>query len=218
MKIVCQPHVAFAARHLVNQLEKLGRKALIVDQINPRDKDIHIIYNVHELSVLPENFICMQTEVAYSHWFRPDYLAKIRKAKAVWDYSPVNQANYFHQNKAIVTPGVSPQPAVEKDIEYLFYGWVEGSLRRQQALWKIQEEMPVTIINNTVGQEMHDILARTKQVINIHYYDDSPKELYRICESVSFGCKVWMYDEGEFITEQHDNLEELKHALKLAKI
>jgi hypothetical protein len=190
IKIRTQPHTEFAARHLVNQLAKLGKPAQIIDHIDPNSKDLHIIYNSHELHVLPKRWICMQTEIAQSHWFNAEYLTKIRKALAVWDYSEVNQQHYYHPRKSIVTPGYAPQPVKEKTIDYLFYGWIEGSERRKRILEELQKEIDIMVVTNTVGPPMWDILSRTKVVINIHYYENSPPEWYRFCECASFGARM----------------------------
>jgi cytochrome c2 len=221
IKIRTQPHTEFAARHLVNQLARLGKPAQIIDHIDPNSKDLHIIYNSHELHVLPKRWICMQTEIAQSHWFNAEYLAKMRKALAVWDYSEINQQYYHHPRKAIVTPGYAPQPVREKNIDWIFYGWIEGSDRREKILkhhylQNLHNTMlfsPITIITNTLGPTLWEILSRAKEVINIHYYDNSPPELYRIKESLSHGCKVYMHDEDYYYEDIGDNFEELKTAI-----
>jgi hypothetical protein len=38
---------------------------------------------------------------------------------------------------------------------------------------------------------MWDILLRTQIVLNIHYSEDSPAEMYRICEAGSHGCVIF---------------------------
>lgn len=217
IKVRTQPHTEFAARHLISQLAKLGRQAKLIDNIDPNDKSLYIIYNSHELHVLPKNWICMQTEIAQSHWFTPEYLTKVRKALAVWDYSEVNQNHYHHPKKAIVTPGYNAQPFKEKDIEWLFYGWIEGSPRREKILndYYLSASVPIKVITTTVGPPMWDMLSRAKEVVNIHYYENSPLELYRIKESLSHGCKVYLHEEEVRYEDTSDNLEELKNAISM---
>lgn len=74
------------------------------------------------------------------------------------------------------------------------------------------------VVENTLHQQMWDILKRTKVVINIHYYDNSPLELYRLHESISHGCKVWLHEENKFYESAGDNLEEIKEGLKVARL
>lgn len=214
IKIHTAIHTEFAARHLVNQLAKLGHQAQIIDDINYSDRSLHIIYDSHALKFMPPNYVVMNTEIAQSHWFSPEYLRRIKKARAVWDYSERNQSRYENPKKSIVTPGLNPQHHNGKDIDCLFYGWIEGSKRRQEILRDLSKVREIFTVTNTVGPSMWDLLRRAKVVINIHYYDDSPLELYRIHEAVSHGCKVWLHEESQEITTVHDNLEELKQALK----
>lgn len=217
-KIVTVPHTAFAAGILVDQLIKLGYSAKIVDHVDIRDPDIYIIYNAAGLTRLPKQYIIQQTEISTSHWFTSRYLKTLRNAMAVWDYAEPNTTRYKRlTNKiSIVTPGYKKVEHNGKDIDYLFYGWIEGSKRRSRILNNIRKEKDVTVIENTLGQTMWDILKRAKVVINIHYYDDSPLELYRINEAISHGCRVWLQDEGKEVITSHDNFDEIREGLKVA--
>ncbi len=134
----------------------------------------------------------------------------------MWDYSEANQHTYKHENKCIVTPGINPQTAEEKTIENLFYGWIEGSKRRKQIIDSLSENIDLKVVTNLTGHEMWNILAKTKKVVNIHYYEDSPLELYRLHEALSFGCEVYLHDEGYYYKWYRDNIEEIKHGLKIA--
>lgn len=219
-KIISPAHTSFAAGILVDQLQKLGHTAKIVDNIDVRDPDTYIIYNASGFKRLPKQYIIMQTEVWESHWFTHQYLKTIRNALAVWDYSELNVPRYqrFNKNICIVTPGIKQVQTNGKDIDFLFYGWLNGSERRNIILNEIRKEINVTVIENTVGFQMWDILKRAKVVINIHYYDKSPLELYRLNESLSHNCKVYLHDEGLYFENAYDNLEEIKHGLKIAGI
>lgn len=216
IKVVNGPHTMFAARHMVEQLIKLGHQAEL-SGIDCTDESMHIIYQaVHDIE-LPKNYILMQTEISTSHWFNTSYMKAIEKAIAVWDYCEENIPRYLVKNQkvAIVTPGISPQQTNGKDIDYLFYGWINGSVRRKQILEEIEKQKSLRVITNALNGEMWALLARTKTVINIHYYENSPLELYRLHESVSFGCAVWLHDEQRYYTEGKDNLDEIKEGLKL---
>lgn len=219
-KIVTPTHTSFAAGILSEQLHKLGHSAKIVHEIDVRDPDVYIIYNASGYTRLPKQYIVMQTEIGTSHWFTTRYLKTIKNALAVWDYSELNTVRYNRINNkiAIVTPGIKWIEHNGKDIEYLFYGWIQGSKRRDEIVNHLREVLNVTVVENTVGEQMWDFLKRTKVVINIHYYENSPLELYRLHESISHGCKVWLQDEGYFYENAKDNLEEIKEGLKMAGI
>jgi hypothetical protein len=200
------PHTMFAARHLVAQLCKLGYAAQLVDSINSRSSDLHIIYGANAAPALPRNYIVYQTEIRNTHHFSGRYLQMLRRALAVWDYSPDNIPAYATQqpNIYLVSPGIAPQPVVAKDIPFMFYGWIDGSPRRMRMLEDIKEYLPLRIVTNTLGDNMWKMLARTHVVINLHYHAHSPLECFRVHEALSFGCKV--VTEGPLV-------EKYRHAL-----
>lgn len=199
-KVHTIPHTMFAAWHLVNQLNDLGHDAELVSEIDLKDLTTYIIYHPKDRKSLPKNYIVYQTEIGTSHWFKPEYFQTIAGAIAVWDYSINNVFRYqmFNKNISIVTPGVEPQELQEKDIPVTFYGWIEGapgknmikSERRKKLLSQIGKQVPINIVTNSLGNAMWEILRRTKVVLNIHFYDNSPLEVFRINEALSFGCQV----------------------------
>lgn len=189
MKIWTIPHTLFAAKNLVLELNKFGIPSQLVEEIAD-DDEIYIIYGALNAPKIPKNYIVYQTEIAGTHFFNERYLAIIKNAIAVFEYAEQNLSAYKHDNVIYLAPGVYPQPAVEKDIPLLFYGWIDGSERRKTILDIISKEYGVKIVTNITGQAMWDILSRTKVVLNIHYYDNSPLELFRISEAVSHGCRV----------------------------
>lgn len=191
-KIFTIPHTLFAAQHLVKQLNKLGHEASICNEILD-DECIYIIYNAAADNLkIPKKYIVYQTEISTSHWFTAKYFNIIKGALAVWDYSESNVNKYraFNKNISIVPPSVEPQPTTQKDIPLLFYGWIKGSPRRFNALKRLEKLTPIKIVTDLMYNEMWDVLSRTKTVINIHYYNNSPLELFRINEALSFGCHV----------------------------
>src|SRR5688572_9300461 len=111
IKILSPKHTLFAAKHMVSQLGKIGLQAQIIDDLDIRDKSLHIIYQASPMYRLPKNYVVMQTEIAGSHWFSNGYRTTIKNALAVWDYSEKNFTAYDHDKRFIVTPGISPQPA-----------------------------------------------------------------------------------------------------------
>lgn len=192
-KIYSNLHTLFAAKHLRDQLERLGHSASLVDSINTTDKETYIIYNASAVQQMPSKFIIYQTEISKSHWFNPRYYSRIRRAVAVWDYSETNVKRYesFNNNIHVISPGISPQHFChKKDIGVTFYGWIDGSARRKRIITDIAKRFKINIVTNTLDSAMWKILARTKVVLNVHYYDNSPLELFRVHEALSFGCHV----------------------------
>lgn len=191
-KIYSPPHTYFAAGHLADQIRKLGHTAILVEKINTDDDYIYILYCAATLREFPRVYIVYQTEIKYSHWFNDRYLRIIRKAKAIWEYSKGNIDVYKHINNhvSIVTPGVSEQPKKVKTIPFLFYGYINGSQRRIKIIEQLRRTLPMKVVTNSFGGNMSDILRQTKVVINVHYYDHSQLEVFRLNEALSHGCHV----------------------------
>lgn len=195
----------FAALQLADALRTMGHPATLVEKIDINSPNLHIIYGAHNHMHLPKRYIIYQTEVAGSHHFSPRYLQYIRRAVAVWDYNAANTAAYRHinQNVHIVPPWVSSTNAatnlgssVEKDIPVLFYGWIKGSMRREYLLEETNKQLQIRnlplihIVTNTLGTDMWQLLRRTQVVLNLHYFHNSPLELFRITEALSHNCHI----------------------------
>lgn len=187
-KIFAPRQMMFASIILNDTLNKLGYKSELVDKIDPNDSNhIWIIYNASLAWAVPQYYICYQTEQIGTHWFNHRYYSRLAECMAVWEYSEINTECYKHLNDniCIVGPGIAPQKKVNKDIEVLFYGALSD--RRKRAVALLDNCM---VVDNNLGQSMQELLARTKVVVNIHYYDKSPLETFRINECLSHHCHV----------------------------
>ena len=205
INIVTPPHTKFAAICLANTLTELNHEVYVQGYIDYTDTSLHIIYCAGSYFFMPKNYILYQTEVHSSHWFNKKYLGFIKGAKAVWEYQAENIAKYKDLNKYIhiVPPSIMPQPTHKKDIDYLFYGMVHGSKHREQWIKELQKSINLTIVNGLLENKMWELLARSKNVLNIHYYPNAPLEIFRINEALSFGCNV----VSETCTSNTDNYE-----------
>lgn len=178
----------FASIILCEHLNKLGKRAEIATRIDPKDtKHLWIMYNNSLSWAVPKHYISYQTEQIGTHWFNDRYFERLSKSIAVWEYNEVNLKAYEHLNDniSVVTPGVKLQPKKNKDIELLFYG--DLSPRRLEAVKTIPS---MQVVKKILGPPMREILSRAKTVVNIHYYDESPLEIFRINEALSHHCNV----------------------------
>lgn len=191
INIVTPPHTKFAAICLANTLTELGHEVYVQGFIEYNDT-LHIVYCAGNYYAMPKNYILYQTEVHSSHWFNAKYLGFIKKALAVWEYQEGNIYKYKGLNKHIhiVPPSIMPQPTRKKDIAYLFYGTVKGSAHREQWLSELNKHANIHMVHNALEKDIWGLLARSKTVLNIHYYKDAPLEIFRINEALSFGCNV----------------------------
>lgn len=181
-----------AAGHLRAQLQKLGHDASLVEHIDVKDNSLYIIYAAQKVFHFPKNYIVYQTEVSSSAWFTPKYLKIIQGAICVWEYSEANVSKYSkHNNRvAVVSPGVSELETPDKDGGILFYGWIQGSKRRESILKTLSKQIKIDVITHTLEGEMWYLLSRAKVVLNLHYYEHAPIEAFRINEALSFNCHV----------------------------
>lgn len=187
-KIYAPLQMQFASIILYNNMKRLGKSVELVSRLDPNDnKNVWIIYNNSLSWATPKHYISYQTEQKGTHWFNERYYDRLRKSIAVWEYNPYNLDAYkgLNNNISIVTPGIELQQPQSKDIEYLFYG--DLSERRIKALEKLEGVM---IIKRKLGEPMRQLLNRVKVIINIHYYDTSPLEIFRLNEALSHNCHV----------------------------
>lgn len=182
IKVYAPLQMDFAANILVKKINSLGRSCERVSKLHPDKQNAWIIYNTAMAWTLPERFISYQTEQSGTHWFSDKYRERLSKSIAVWEYCAANKSEYDHKNISIVTPGVEIQPKAKKDIDLLFYGAINE--RRKQAL----RGLNCKVVNNVMGNAMQSLLARTKTVLNVHYYEPNVFEMFRANECLSHHC------------------------------
>ena len=183
----------YSAILLERELNILGYEAKIINQVVANDESLYIIYGSPNIKRIPPNYIVYQIEIAGTKHFSWGYFQLIQKAKAIWEYSMDNASFYQHYN-----PNVYYMPPLTENnhgkenrtIPYLFYGWIEGSNRRKWLLNELSKHIKITTVTNTTGAQMWRMLQKTWTVINVHYYNGAPMELFRINEALSHGCNV----------------------------
>lgn len=198
LKVWAPPHLINHAGGLVNTLLELGYLASLTSEVvyDEDDTSVYILY-CFWLCNTPKNYIIYQVENEYRFYSREGYSHVIENAISIWGYSTKNIKlfkNYYQDVVHFVPPGlVRRKEGVERDIDVLFYGWWTD--RRQRVIDELKRlGVEVKVIwgrfDPTFGEEMIDILMRTKIVLNIHAEDNSPLELFRIHEALSCGCIV----------------------------
>ncbi|MGB5261469.1 MAG: hypothetical protein WBO34_13255 [Gammaproteobacteria bacterium] len=121
-----------------------------------------------------------------SAWLTTDYL-KLLKRHQVWDYSQYNieQLGKLGIGNITLCPiGYSDrlqciEPAAQKDIDVLFYGSLNA--RRLEILEAlVRAGLKVETLFGVYGQQRDAVIARSKLVLNIHYYPAKIFEIVRI--------------------------------------
>jgi SAM-dependent methyltransferase len=134
-----------------------------------------ILYNLEQIS--PE-----------SSWLEPPFLDLLRQFR-VWDYSQNNLSQLARLDLPQlqhVPLGYVPQltriqqlEEQDQDIDILFYGSLNE--RRQQIIEAlINAGIKVESASNLYGQERDHLIARSKIVLNLHYYAAQVFEVVRV--------------------------------------
>jgi len=121
-----------------------------------------------------------------SEWLTTDYL-RLLKRHPVWDYSHYNiaQLGKLGINNITHCPiGFSDElqriePAPDKDIDVLFYGSINARrLAILEAL--VKAGLQVETLFGVYGKQRDAVIARSRLVLNIHYYPAKIFEIVRI--------------------------------------
>lgn len=136
-----------------------------------------IIFNAEQIRHTDENFL--------AHPY-----AQLLRWHAVWDYSRVNidRMRTFGALKTVLCPVgywpgltdvVPTQPEGAEDVDVLFVGSIND--RRRAALDKlVKRRMKVQVLHGVYGAERNAWIARSKVILNCHYYDKPIFEIFRV--------------------------------------
>jgi hypothetical protein len=149
----------------------------------------NIVFGAHLLSpatVLPAGAVLYNLEqiVEGAMWVTPEYLERLRGHR-VWDYSAQNVAALAAmgvRGASHVPLGYASAleriPRAEEDIDVLFYGvYNERRLAILQRL--VQRGLKVRWVNGVYGEARDRLIARSRVVVNIHFYEQSRLEVPR---------------------------------------
>jgi hypothetical protein len=188
------PHFEEYEQALRHTLIRRGYQ--VIGEPAPQTLEIIMGLNVWPENLpLPARYIAIQLEQRGTRWFDEAYFARLRGAMQVWDYSRTN-LEYLRQRQilALYVPlGWSPTwryPKCKRDIDVLLLGDLSGRRSHMLELLKARG-VKVQACFNHFGADKAKLLARTKVVLNIHYYKRvAPLEETRILPALAAGCKV----------------------------
>lgn len=163
------------------------------------DDVTYVILGLHNFrGRLPARFIAVQAEQTSSKWFTEEYLRRLRRAAAVWDFSPGNVARCRELGieKARWVPMRIPmdifvaesrlfdyhhREAHTSDIDVQFYGAESPRRREMETMLKQIPNCTVAFRYYTLFRaEREDLIRRSKIILNMHYWPDSSLEVHRI--------------------------------------
>lgn len=121
-----------------------------------------------------------------SSWLKPELIALFKKHR-VWDYSRRNAkalADLGVKVEQVVPVGYAPeltriQHAAKKDIDVLFFGSLNK--RRKAIIDGFQNAgVNVMAVFGAYGGKRDALIARSKLVLNVHYYEAKVLEIVRL--------------------------------------
>lgn len=136
----------------------------------------------------------------------------LKEADEIWDYDEYNVNVIKTINKNTKLHILKPYKnwdkykPVKKDIDILFYGWVNE--HREKLLNKLKEKYNVVILTNTFGDNLDSYILRSKILLNIHYYYEcAAQEQARMIRWIGAPCRII----SEKSTKNYLNVEELSY-------
>jgi len=168
--------LGFACSYQLNRVEALATNIILGYQMLDSPASIpdcdFIIYQLEQLS-------------AREGWFQPRLTEFFRAANEVWDYSlenidflrqhGVENVKHlplgFHEKLQVITSNSC-------DIDVLFYGSMNE--RRANVLQALSQDFRVEHLFGVYGVERDRYIARSKVVLNVHFYDAQIMEQPRV--------------------------------------
>jgi hypothetical protein len=161
----------------------------------------HIIVclNVYSYHPLPSRFCAIQMEqtCANTNWFTPRYIADLKKAEAVFDYSHININELRKQYNIDAIPiqlGPIPiyqcQPPSVLPKHVMLYG-IMNERRYRWVMFLKAHGVPIVVLRPTYGHALRKTLVENARlIVNIHYYENALLEQCRLFECTSLGIPV----------------------------
>ena len=165
-------------------LVRLGHQSSVedLDERFAFDERRPIVLGVHLLKALPpmelpKSSILYHLEAHGTEMFLQS-LPHLRAASHVWDFSEDNIRHLaaLGIRATLVEPGYVPEleqirKSAEKDIDVLFYGSLND--RRIKILLELRARgLNAVHVMGVYGAERDDLIARSKVVLNMHYYEN----------------------------------------------
>ena len=150
---------------------------------------VNFVFGAHLIAPnvpLPPNCVIVNLEQMRDGLFAQPYYLDLLKRHPVLEYSARNAARIREQtgnaHVYLFKPGYVPEAtriaAVREDVDVLYYGIVNE--RRKKILDALAAAgLVVKALPGVYGAERDAWIARSKLVLNVHYYDDKIHEIVR---------------------------------------
>lgn len=205
--IVSPPsYVHSAAFHEVAESIHFGLMSLGFDSVLTTEGNLpgrqHIVFGSNILPAyqmpLAANAILYNLEQVDvgSSWFRPELVALFCRYR-VWDYSEINAVALGALGvkvEKVLPIGYVEQLtrihfAARRDIDILFFGSMNP--RRQEIVRRLRASgLHVVAVFGIYGKDRDQLIARSKLVLNVHFYEAKVLEIVRISYLLANRCAV----------------------------
>ncbi|QDU61543.1 N-acetylglucosaminyl-diphospho-decaprenol L-rhamnosyltransferase [Planctomycetes bacterium Pan216] len=188
------------AKLLYHSFESLGNPCKV--SVNHLEENaVNILLGYHLLadpeSLLGRRCVIYQLEQLSDNegWFNPHREAILRNAEAIWDYSEENVR--FLKRRGLDHVEHLPIGFHDKlrtmkrttpDIDVLFYG--SRNRRRNQILEALGRHCRIRTLHGMYSEDRDAYIARSKIILNLHFYDAQIAEQARICYLLNNRCFV----------------------------
>jgi hypothetical protein len=176
------------SRALQEALQELGFNAFYADKMVAHDATNIFLDSslLHDWSIVPPDSILYNLEQleSGSRLVTDTYLEAISRHQ-VWDYSRKNIA--FLRERGIAahyvpigfaSSLVRPRVQTPQDIDILFYGCLNE--RRSAVIEELKTFANVVALTGVYGDDLFNLISRSKIVLNLHFYDSSIFEAVRV--------------------------------------
>jgi glycosyltransferase involved in cell wall biosynthesis len=208
--ILTTRHTLYVAHLLEKTLIEVGIKATIIQAYTKgvNQKQLYIVICPQVFSELPPVFVAFQMEQSINpRWFTSEYLAILKRAVAIFDYSLINIEYLLRQGisyqKLFFLPigsyssyltyladkGFSQPTQPDKPIDVLFYGDASCK-RRRNYLNQLGKKFNIYVASEVFGEALVKLIIQAKVVINLHYYENALLETTRLYETLSLGIPI----------------------------
>jgi hypothetical protein len=191
------------SKYFIENANELAKELYIPVEYHVEANKCYAVFSSHdvaeELLEYQNNqnvsYVIYQSENIESIYFKNKHYIELLKRNTVLQYSPYTASkckelygiecagffNFKYENRS---------KKCVKDIDILFFGCI--TRKRYDILRQLCNHFDLNIIvtGDAFGEDLDNLLFRTKYVINISAYDNSVLETHRINKALALGCKV----------------------------
>jgi hypothetical protein len=183
--------IALNLKHILTYLNfKVFIKTDMTDYDCDNDDFLYIIIYNHS-GRNPKRYIHYQIEQTTSNWFTPHYMLTMKNSLDIWEFAMPNTKRYkddidISNVHWMPMPFYKYRTDISNFFEYdiLFYGSM--NTRRTNILNKLKEKYKIKVCVNVYGEDIYNMIKRSKIILNIHFYKDATLESARFNEVLQF--------------------------------